>query len=141
MPCRRVLGIEILEDPRFCDRRDRIAHQHELALLISNAVVNRQCEELSASLLEAGVAAVVPAADQKEIFKQRVNWDLGRIAEVMEPEQGKVREVAVLIRVTDAPSPAHRIAPDLGQHTEAFLAELGYAQESIDGLRSESAIR
>jgi crotonobetainyl-CoA:carnitine CoA-transferase CaiB-like acyl-CoA transferase len=66
---------------------------------------------------------------------------LGRVAEVEHASEGRVRELAVLVRVSDARVPAHRLAPELGEHTDEILASVGYRPDAIAELRDRGAIR
>ena len=65
----------------------------------------------------------------------------GRVAEVVHPEKGAVRELAKLVRVSDTVMPPHRLAPGLGQHNDEILAQFGYTAERIQGLRARGVIR
>ena len=52
-----------------------------------------------------------------------------------------MREIAVLVRVSDAAAVPHRLAPALGADTDAILASLGYDAATIDELRASGVIR
>ena len=64
-----------------------------------------------------------------------------RVAEVADPERGNVREIAVLVRVSDADVPPHRLAPALGEHSDEILTWLGYKPDEIAELRESGAVR
>ncbi|HXY91934.1 MAG TPA: CoA transferase [Acidimicrobiia bacterium] len=66
---------------------------------------------------------------------------LGRVAEVEHPTLGRVREIAQLVRVSDADVAPHRLAPGLGEHTDDILRGLSYKPEDIVALRARGAIR
>ena len=51
---------------------------------------------------------------------------IGRVAEGRTTRLGNVRESHVLVRVSDAESTPHRLAPELGEHTDEILTWLGY---------------
>ncbi len=46
-----------------------------------------------------------------------------------------VRDIDLLVRVTDVTMPRHRLAPHLGEHTDEVLEELGRSPEEIARLR------
>jgi len=137
-----VLGIEILGCKEFASIEARRDHDYELTQLIASAVATRAAAPLAADLVRAGVAAAVPAGPSNHTFmndpEQRRT---GRVAELPHPGKGKVREVAHLVRVSDADVRPHRLAPELGADTDAILASLGYSHDAISELRQSGAIR
>jgi crotonobetainyl-CoA:carnitine CoA-transferase CaiB-like acyl-CoA transferase len=52
-----------------------------------------------------------------------------------------VRELDQFLRVSQATAPPHRLAPELGEHTEEILASLGYDRDTIAALAARGAIR
>ena len=63
------------------------------------------------------------------------------MAETLHPKDGWVREIDQLVRVSDASVVVHRIAPELGQHTDAVLRSAGCSDAQIDDLRARGAVR
>jgi crotonobetainyl-CoA:carnitine CoA-transferase CaiB-like acyl-CoA transferase len=57
------------------------------------------------------------------------------------PNAGTVRVLSHPVRYDGAPPPLRRVPPELGEHTEEILAELGYDEEAIEKLKAEGAIR
>ena len=47
----------------------------------------------------------------------------------------------MLLRVSDAEVPAHRLAPELGEHTDSILRSLGLTAGSIAELRAKGTVR
>ena len=64
-----------------------------------------------------------------------------RAAQVVHAADGHVREVGTLYRVYGAALPPHRLAPELGAHTDEILIVAGYSRARIDELRERHAIR
>lgn len=135
-----VLGLD-LDDERFRSNEARLENEYALVTQISA----RMCARTTSDLLAALVAAKVPAAEPVPSNNHTLMRDpeartLGRVAEVASSAVGNVREVALLLRVSDARRVDHRLAPSLGEHTASVLRDLGYDDDSIAKLRSRGAI-
>jgi alpha-methylacyl-CoA racemase len=63
------------------------------------------------------------------------------IVEVEGPDGGKVKQVGISVKLSDTPGSIRSLAPTLGQHTDAILADLGYSQEDVTRWRTEGAIK
>jgi len=57
-----------------------------------------------------------------------------------DPRHGAYDVLGFPIKFTDEPCSVHRPPPDLGEHTDALLAELGYAGEAIERMRQARVI-
>jgi crotonobetainyl-CoA:carnitine CoA-transferase CaiB-like acyl-CoA transferase len=125
-----ALGVErVSDDERQAD-----------ALLV--AVLGRTADEAVAALGAKGVAAVQPVGHNVHAFMNDPEQRrFGRVAELPHPVKGNVRELHVLVRVSDAEQVPHRLAPELGEHTDQILAECGYTPAEIAALRADSAVR
>jgi crotonobetainyl-CoA:carnitine CoA-transferase CaiB-like acyl-CoA transferase len=137
-----VLEAPDLGDARFATADGRRAADDELAALLSDAFARRGTEEVATALRAAGVpVAVPPGRNMHAIMNDPDNRRTGRVAEVRHPAKGNVRELAVLVRVSDAQVPPHRLAPELGQHSDEILMWLGYEPETISRLRGRGAVK
>ena len=63
------------------------------------------------------------------------------LVETTHPKAGRVRQIGVPIKFSQTPGEIRRPAPEIGEHTEEILGELGYAPEEIDRLRRTGVIR
>jgi crotonobetainyl-CoA:carnitine CoA-transferase CaiB-like acyl-CoA transferase len=106
------------------------------------AIAERKTAELVDQLRAVGAPAVEPVGRNVHAFMHDAEQRrVGRVAEVTHPALGAVRELDVLVRVSDAARVPHRLAPALGEHTNEILAALGCSEADIASLRADGAVR
>ena len=61
---------------------------------------------------------------------------------VLEVEQpsGKVKTLGFPVKMSKTPARVQRPAPQLGEHTEEILSDLGFSREKIKGLKEKGII-
>lgn len=134
--CREVLGCdELAHDARFADNSARVANREALHAEIDRCLVGVSGDELRARLERARIAtgAVNRAADLLD-HPQLVSR--GRWASLRTP-RGTVPSLLPPIRLDAEPQLGP--VPEVGEHTEQILAELGYTEARIDELEAAGA--
>lgn len=63
------------------------------------------------------------------------------LVETTHPKAGRVRQIGVPIKFSETPGEIRMPAPEIGEHSEEILGQLGFAQEEIDRLRKMGVIR
>ncbi|HZP44075.1 MAG TPA: CaiB/BaiF CoA-transferase family protein [Candidatus Binataceae bacterium] len=63
------------------------------------------------------------------------------IVEVEAPSGEKVKQLGIAMKFSETPGSIRSVAPQMGQHTDAILADLGYTPEQIERWRADGAIR
>lgn len=132
---------EWIADARFADRFARLAHRAELTALLEASLQERGTEDWWRALNAAGVPSgpvytVPQALDIPQIAER------GMVATYPQvPGVGRdVRLVRTGFKLNgEAPSVASP-PPELGQHTAAILAELGFSTQDIESLQQEQAV-
>jgi len=137
----KALGADLRADPRFATPAARRDNDYELAQVISSDLVSGSTADWLATLRAAGVAAVEPAPyNNINFMRDPANAATGRVAALAGPDGRTVRELALLLRVSDSGTVAHRLAPGRGEHTGQLLTWAGYDPEEIAELRSRNVI-
>ncbi|NJP65480.1 CaiB/BaiF CoA transferase family protein [Streptomyces spiramenti] len=139
--CRLIGREELATDERFAHPADRKARREELREEVEAGLAARPAAEWEDVLSDAGVPAArvlsVPDALGLEHLAAREF-----VQEIAFPD-GRDRSLSVLgspLRVDAAPAPAPAPPPLLGEHTDAFLTDLGYGPEEIAELRESGAV-
>ncbi len=136
--CREVLQRpQLLDDARFAGNADRVAHREALDAEIDAVFSNLTAAEVTVRLDAAGIAngRVNTMADLYAHDQLRAR---GRWREIGSPA-GPLPALLPPGAWTDAP-PRMDPVPELGEHTDAILGELGYDDAAIAGLRTAGAV-
>jgi crotonobetainyl-CoA:carnitine CoA-transferase CaiB-like acyl-CoA transferase len=78
---------------------------------------------------------------RKEVIDHPVIKANDLIIELDHPVAGKIRQTRPAARFSKSELEQGRGAPQLGEHNEEMLIEIGYTNEEIESLRAEGVIR
>ena len=130
---------DLLEDPRFVDAFSRWENNEELIETIAACFRTRPRDEWLPLLAQNDVAAG-PVRDHVEVAADPGVLANGYIVEIEHPVRGSIRVPGPPVRLSGTPAAVRSAAPELGQHTEEILLDLGYSWEELDGLRTRGVI-
>ncbi|MDH5536066.1 MAG: CoA transferase [Betaproteobacteria bacterium] len=135
--CGKLGRPEWSEDPRFRRFADRLKHRDLITELLDKELENRTTEEWLAHF--AGVVPAAPIYDVAQALENPFVTEHGRLQEIHHPPRGRFRMVAPPVRCAGTEAPA-RPAPELGEHTEELLRDIGYDSARIKALREGGVI-
>ena len=84
--------------------------------------------------MRPGATASIRCSHDPQIVAQEM------VLEVPHPGHGVVRMLGFPMKFSAAPCRVRRPAPDLGEHTEEVLAELGYAEAARHALHAAGVV-
>jgi formyl-CoA transferase len=135
-----TLGTEaLLDDPRFKTAPDRSKNRKLLAVELDKAFVTRSSAEWVELLNAKGVPSG-PIFNIKETFENEQVQHLGLATPVKHRELGEMRIQRPPVTLSRTPASVRTAAPDIGEHTDEVLGELGFSAEDIAGLRRDNVV-
>jgi crotonobetainyl-CoA:carnitine CoA-transferase CaiB-like acyl-CoA transferase len=135
-----ALGVEPLaDDARFRTLADRSRHRSALNAELEKILATRPSAEWIERLNAAGVPCG-PIFNVKEVFEDAQIRHLGLARPVSHPKLGELRVQAPGVNLARTPGTIRSAAPELGEHTDDVLAELGFAPAEIESLRRDAVV-
>ncbi len=135
----RALGLkDLIADPRFQTNDLRRQNRKELNEIVNGMTSKRKMAEWIEYLNKQGVPCG-PIYNLAQTFEDPQVKHQEMVVEVEQPT-GKVKALGFPVKFSDTPAGIRRPAPQLGQHNEEILAELGYSREKIKELKAKGVI-
>ena len=106
---------------------------------IEAITLTKSSEEWIKSFNEAGVpAGYIYTID--EVFDDPQVKHLGMAAPIQHPQLGPIDLVAQPIKLSEVPFKIRTATPELGEHTDSLLEELGFSSVEIADLHEQSVV-
>lgn len=103
--------------------------------------VTRTVADVLAGLAARSVPATRVGLDRMDaFFDDPATWDAGLAAAYPHATLGRVEQVGSLWTLGDMAARLDRASPEVGQHSEEILAELGYSASAIATLVASGAV-
>lgn len=130
----------LLDDPRFSTDIDRGNNGEALSAILERWSRERTCEDALAELGRAKVPASRVLKPQAALDDPHIQA-MGFFQAVEFPGMTRPAPIAkVPIWLSETPGTIRHRAPELGEHTDRILGDLGYSRDEIAELRAKDVI-
>jgi len=137
--CPAVGRPELLARPEFEGGANRAKNRKALNAELNSALSVKKSEEWISILNAAGVPCG-PIYSMDQVFADPQVQHLHAAATVKHPVLGEIRVVNQAVGLSRTPATMASATPEIGQHTDEVLAEVGYSAADIAALRKNKAI-
>jgi crotonobetainyl-CoA:carnitine CoA-transferase CaiB-like acyl-CoA transferase len=137
--CQAIDRPELEKDPRFISHQAREENSLDLIAIISEAIATRTLAEWQERLRRYDlVGSKVQTAS--EVIQDPQAWENQFFTEIDHPIGGRLKIINSPVKFRQNPASVKSPAPELGQHTEEILLELGYSWEDIGEFKRQEVI-
>jgi formyl-CoA transferase len=137
--CEAVGRPDLRDDPRFFVNADRVRNLGALKVEIERTLVKRGTAEWCERLTENNVPSG-PIYDIADVYADEHVRARGMEMDIDHPSLGPIKNVGPAAKLSVTPATLRRPPPDLGQHTDAVLGEVGYSGAEIAAMRESGDV-
>ena len=135
-----ALGREdLVDDERFATNADRVANRETLEPMLEAEVGEYTTDEVVSLMREHDVPSTA-INDMSDVYDHPQVLARGMRASVEHPSAGRIEMPGVPMQFSRTPAEVRSHPPELGEHTDEVLAELGYDEGTVARLREDGAI-
>ena len=125
---------ELKDDPLYRTQMARVANRERINAIVGGKLALNTTEHWVGTLNAAGVPCG-PVHAVADVFTDPQILAQNMVMEVEQPGHGLVRMLGFPMKFAGSPCTVRRPAPDLGQHSEEVLMELGFSQDQCRAFR------
>jgi crotonobetainyl-CoA:carnitine CoA-transferase CaiB-like acyl-CoA transferase len=129
----------LIAHPDYCDGRQRSKNRRALNQALDAALAKKSSAEWIDIINRAGVPCG-PIYTMDQVFADPQVQHIKASAPVTHPVLGEINLISPPITMSRTPAALVRAAPELGEHTDAVLRELGYDDAKIAALHDQKAV-
>ena len=136
-----ALGLErLINDPKFNSLNARADNGKELVAMFDEVFAGKTREEWMQILGEHG-CIFTPVQDINDVVEDPQVMANHYMIDVDHPTHGPTKTMGFPWDLSETPASWRRGAPELGEHTEEVLLEMGYSQEDLAKFREEGVVQ
>jgi len=122
------------DDPLYRTQIDRVANRARINAIVGGALAANTTAHWVETLNKASVPCG-PVLDVAQVFQDPQVLAQEMVMDVEHPGRGLIRMLGFPMKLSATPCAVRRTAPELGEHGEEVLAELGYSEAERAALR------
>ena len=138
--CKATGKEEMINDEKYRTREGRLANNIELIKIIDDIFLEKTLEEWAVLLDENGLIWTHIPMNFQEVIDDPQMEANGHIVEAEHPSFGPSKIVTSPIRLNHVVPPIKKFAPEVGEHNEEILLEIGYTWEDIEKMKDNKVI-
>lgn len=136
--CRAIERPELENDPRFNNMETRAEYCEELIRILDKVFASKEMEEWERRFRENNciygrVASPIEVTTDPQALANSFFAEL-------HPPAGEMKLVTTPVKFCQNPASVRALAPEVGQHTEEILLDLGYSWEDITQLKKKGVV-
>ncbi len=137
--CQAIGREDLLQRADFATQEGRAEHRAALNAELNRALATRTGAEWIEILNRAGVPCG-PIYTMDQVFADPQVQHLGIAAPVKHPSLGDIRILNQAARLSRTPAEIVTATPEIGEHTDEVLAEIGYGADDIARLKKQRVV-
>jgi formyl-CoA transferase len=137
--CEGIGRKDLLEREDFKGDQNRSKNRGALNAEINKALAARTTSEWIEILTKAEVPCG-PIYSIDQVFDDPQVKHIGAATTVKSPKLGEIRIVNQAVKLSRTPARMASAPPEVGEHTDEVLKELGYDKAAIDALRQQKVV-
>ena len=135
-----ALGIEaLIDDPRFRSSKDRSKNRAVLNAELDRVLAAKTSADWVELLNAKGVPSG-PILNVQQVYENEQIVHLNMAVPVKHPALGELRLQAPPSTLSRTPASVRTPAPDVGEHTDEVLGELGFSADDVARLRRDKVV-
>jgi formyl-CoA transferase len=137
--CKSIAREDLLDNPLFKGQAERSKNRVALNAELAKVLAARNSADWIERLNRDGVPCG-PIYTIDQVFADPQVQHLGAATKVRHPRLGEYRIVNQAVKLSRTPASIPVAPPEMGEHTEEVLKELGYTAADIETLREKKIV-
>jgi len=137
--CKAIEREDLAEDPRFDSHQKRVANSPLIISMLDEAIATKTLAEWKERFEQYDLIWEAETTIPEVLADPQVSAN-NFVDEVDHPSGKPIQIVSLPFKFSETPIGPRRAAPELGQHTEEVLLEIGYDWNQLSKLKEQKVI-